>query len=405
MRTAVTELLGIEHPVLQAPMATVATPELAAAVSGAGGLGALGARRCFRWTRVRTQAAAVRAATDRPFQLNFFCHPPPSLVPDAARAARSEVAPLYDELGLGEPPEASTPAIGFDEARLHALLELAPPVVSFHFGLPDSAALAACRDAGIRVLASATTVSEALALEAAGADAVIAQGAEAGGHRGSFLVDGDDGPVGALALVPQVVDAVSVPVIAAGGIADGRGLAAALVLGAGAAQLGTAFAASAESAAPAFYRDALAGADGERTTITRAFSGRPARVVRNRVTEALEAPLAYPAQMSLTARLREAGPEFAPMFAGQAAACSRAPAPGGRGRGHLGGRRRAAARRAPDRLSPTADRLPGANGGPGARAPGCGPPGGRAGSRGGRGEAPWVHRYGRRGFQDVRSLR
>jgi nitronate monooxygenase len=200
---------------------------------------------------------------------------------------------------------------------------LAPPVVSFHFGLPGPGALASCREAGIAVLASATTVSEARALEAAGADAVIAQGAEAGGHRGSFLVDGDEGPVGALALVPQVVDAVSVPVIAAGGIADGRGLAAALVLGAGAAQLGTAFVSSAESAAPAFYQDALAGMDGERTTITRAFSGRPARVVRNRVTEAIEAPLAYPTQMSLTARLREEGPEFAPMFAGQAAALGR----------------------------------------------------------------------------------
>ena len=173
------------------------------------------------------------------------------------------------------------------------------------------------------VLASATTVSEALDLDAAGADAVIAQGAEAGGHRGSFLVDGDDGPVGTLALVPQVVDAVSVPVIAAGGIADGRGLAAALALGAGAAQIGTAFVASPESAAPAFYREALAGADAERTTITRAFTGRPARTLRNRTTATIDAQLAYPTQMSLTARLRDAGPEFAPMWAGQAAALAR----------------------------------------------------------------------------------
>jgi nitronate monooxygenase len=303
-------------------MASVATPELAAAVNGAGGLGGLGSAM-LPVDELRRQTATVRAATDRPFQLNFFCHQPPAVDPDAVRAARTQVAPLYDQLGLGEPPEPSTPQIGFDEERLEALLELAPPVVSFHFGLPAAGALAACREAGMTVLASATTVSEALDLEAAGADAVIAQGAEAGGHRGSFLVDGDDGPVGTLALVPQVADAVSVPVIAAGGIADGRGLAAALALGAGAAEIGTAFVASPESAAPAFYREALTGADAERTTITRAFTGRPARTLRNRTTAAIDAQLAYPAQMSLTARLRDAGPEFAPMWAGQAAALAR----------------------------------------------------------------------------------
>ena len=157
------------------------------------------------------------------------------------------------------------------------------------------------------MLASATTVAEARDLEERGVDAVVAQGAEAGGHRGSYLVDGDDGPVGTLALVPQVVDAVSVPVVAAGGIADGRGLAAALVLGAGAAQIGTAFVACPESAAPPLYREALRAADAERTTITRAFSGRPARVLRNRGTEEIPAPLPYPAQMSLTAALRGRG--------------------------------------------------------------------------------------------------
>ncbi len=303
-------------------MASVATPELAAAVSAAGGLGGLGSAM-LPVDELRSQVAAVRAATDRPFQLNFFCHPPFPLDPDAARAARTQVAPLYDELGLGEPPEPFTPPIGFDEGRLEALLELAPPVVSFHFGLPDAGAVASCRDAGMTVLGSATTVSEALELEAAGADAVIAQGAEAGGHRGSFLVEGDDGPVGTLALVPQVVDAVSVPVIAAGGIADGRGLAAALVLGAGAAQIGTAFVASPESSAAAFYRAALTEADAERTMITRAFTGRPARALRNRTTDAIDAPLPYPTQMSLTAGLRGSGPEFAPMWAGQAAALAR----------------------------------------------------------------------------------
>jgi nitronate monooxygenase len=325
VRTRATALLGIEHPVLQAPMASVATPELAAAVSSAGGLGALGSA-ILGPDDLRAQAAALRAATDRPFQLNFFVHPDPQIEAAAAAAARASVAPVYSELGLGEPPEPSVPPIRFDAGRLEALLDVRPPVVSFHFGLPDDAALSACRAAGIVVLASATTVAEALDLERRGVDAVVAQGAEAGGHRGSFLVPGDDGPVGTLALVPQVADAVSVPVVAAGGIADGRGLAAALALGAGAAQLGTAFILCPEAGVPALYREALAAADAERTTITRVFSGRPARVLRNRATDELQAPLPYPAQLSLTAALRTAGgaAEFFPLFSGQAASLARA---------------------------------------------------------------------------------
>ena len=321
MRTQVTELLGVEHPVLQAPMASVATPELAAAVSAAGGLGAVGSAM-LALDELRAQAAAVRASTDRPFQLNFFCHQPHPVEAAEAGAARARIAPLYEELGVGEPPEPSVPPIAFDAPRLKALLEISPPVVSFHFGLPGSDALAACHEAGITVLATATTVAEARDLAERGVDAVVAQGAEAGGHRGSYLVDGDDGPVGTLALVPQVVDAVSVPVVAAGGIADGRGLAAALVLGAGAAQVGTAFVACPESGAPPLYREALSAADAERTTITRAYSGRPARVLRNRGTEEIAEPLPYPAQMSLTAVLRGAGrdpADFVPLFAGQGA--------------------------------------------------------------------------------------
>jgi nitronate monooxygenase len=323
MRTPVTELLGIEHPVLQAPMASVATPQLAAAVSKAGGLGALGSA-VLSPEDLRREAEQVRAVTDRPFQLNFFCHPAPRFAAEAAAAARAEVTGLYAELGLGEPPAAEVWPIEFDAARLEALLEIRPSAVSFHFGLPDDAALAACRDAGLRILASATTVAEARELEARGVDAVVAQGAEAGGHRGSFLVAGDDGPVGTLALVPQVVDAVSVPVIAAGAIADGRGLAAVLVLGAGAAQIGTAFVAASESAAPPAYREALSHRPSEDTRITRNFSGRPARALRNRVTDELTAPLPYPAQMSLTVPLREAGEEFLSMWAGQAAPLARA---------------------------------------------------------------------------------
>ena len=302
-------------------MVSVATPELAAAVSNAGGLGALGSAMLAP-DELRSQAEAVRELTDRPFQLNFFCHRFPEIEPASAAAARAAIEPLYDEVGLGPPPEPSAPLIDFDEARLDALLEIAPKVVSFHFGLPGADAVGACREAGMRVMATATTVDEARQLEEAGVDAVVAQGAEAGGHRGSFLVGGDTGPVGTLALVPHIVDAVGVPVVAAGGIADGRGLLAALALGAGAVQMGTAFAMAAESAAPEHYRKALAEAQPEHTTITRNFSGRPARVLANRITEELSDPLPYPAQISLTMPLRSAGEDplaFYPMWAGQGA--------------------------------------------------------------------------------------
>ncbi|MGH2805020.1 MAG: NAD(P)H-dependent flavin oxidoreductase, partial [Thermoleophilaceae bacterium] len=311
LRTRATELLGIEHPILQAPMASAATPALAAAVSEAGGLGALGSA-ILDPDELRRQTAELRASTQRPFQLNFFCHPRPRIAAEEAAAARDHFAPLYGELGLGEPPRPSAPPIDFGDDALAALLELRPPVVSFHFGLPEPDALAAIREAGMRVLASATTVAEATWLEERGVDAVVAQGAEAGGHRGSFLVEGDDGPVGTLALVPQVADAVGVAVIAAGGIADGRGLAAALALGAAAAQIGTAFLPCPESGISPAHRAALEHARAEATTITRSFSGRPARALRNRVTEEVEAVLPYPAQMSLTAPLRQAAPDGDP---------------------------------------------------------------------------------------------
>jgi len=292
-------------------MAGAATPELAAAVSEAGGLGALGSAM-LPVDELRRQAATVRERTDRPFQLNFFCHEPAEVGPELAARAREHFMPLYDELGLGEPPEPSSPDIAFDDARLEALLEIRPPVASFHFGLPGEAALTEIRDAGIRVIPSATTAGEAEQLDRRGVDAIVAQGAEAGGHRGSFLVDGDDGPVGTLALVPQVVDAVQVPVIAAGGVTDARQLAAVLALGAAAAQLGTAFLPCPESGISAAYRDRLRGARDDATAISRSFTGRPARALRNRVTDELDGVLPYPAQMSLTALLRER-PELQPM--------------------------------------------------------------------------------------------
>jgi nitronate monooxygenase len=318
----VTDLLGIELPILQAPMASGATPELAAAVSEAGGLGGPGSAM-LPVDDLRRQAERIRELTDRPFQLNFFCHEIPEIDQGAAARARERFAAIYAELGLGEPPEPTTPDIRFDEERLAALLELRPAAASFHFGLPEPEELAAIKAAGIVVLASATTVLEARALEAGGVDAVIAQGAEAGGHRGSFLVAGDDGPVGTLALVPQVVDAVEVPVIAAGGIADARQVAAVFALGAGAAQVGTAFLACPESGISDAWRAAIASGSGEATTITRSFSGRPARAFANRATRELEGVLPYPAQTSLTGPLR-GSVELTPMFAGQSAGLARA---------------------------------------------------------------------------------
>jgi nitronate monooxygenase len=323
MPTRVTELLGIRQPVLQAPMAGAATPELAAAVSGAGGLGALGSA-VLGVEELRREVDAVRAVTDAPFNLNFFCHRQPRPTAELADRARARVAPLYAELGLGDPPAAGDDPTRFDAGRLAAVLELRPAVVSFHFGLPEAEAVSEIRGAGSRVIASATTVAEAVELEQRGVDAVIAQGAEAGGHRGSFLVEGDEGPVGTLALVPQVVDAVGVPVIAAGGIGDGRGLAAILSLGAGAAQIGTTFLRCPEAGIHPAHRAALSGTPADETTITRAFSGRPARAVRNRLSEALGPGdvLPFPLQRDLTAPLAEGSePEQAlAMWLGQAAA-------------------------------------------------------------------------------------
>lgn len=305
--TTVTELFGIRHPVLGAPMARAATPELAAAVSEAGGLGGLGSA-LLSPDELRAQAASVRALTDAPFNLNFFVHTAPEIAPELAERARERLAPLYAGDGVAGPPIPSVAPIGFDEERLEAVLEIRPAVVSFHFGLPAPGTVAAIRDGGSAVIASATTTAEAIRLQELGADAVIAQGAEAGGHRGSFLVDGDNGPIGTLALVPQVVDAVTVPVIAAGGIADGRGLAAALALGAGAAQIGSAFLACPEASIHPAHRQALRSAPGEATAITRAFTGRPARAVRNDLSDAVgdHDVLPFPAQASLTAPLAEA---------------------------------------------------------------------------------------------------
>ena len=324
-----TARLDIRYPIIQAPMAGASTPALAIAVSTTGGLGSLGLAMHTQES-LRKDCAEVSAA-GAPYNANFFVHREP--VDDPARAAdtRSLLAPYYFELGLGQVPDAeSVPS--FNKTHLEAVLDLRPPVVSFHFGLPTSDAFKAIKAAGLFTMSSATNVTEARELEARGIDAVIAQGFEAGGHRATFSEPYERGHVGTLALVPQIVDAVSIPVIAAGGIGDGRGIAAALALGASAVQLGTAFLTCPESAAHPLYRRALNEARDDKTQITHAFSGRPARGLENRYLREMagheDTYPDFPILNTLTGPLRKASanqnnPDFMSLWSGQSAAMSR----------------------------------------------------------------------------------
>lgn len=326
--------LGIALPLVQAPMAGVGTPALAAAVSNAGGLGSIGVG-AMDANAARQAIRDTRALTDKPFNVNLFCHVPATA--DAARERRwlEYLAPRFAEFGATPPTALREIYKSFvaDTAMFEMLLEEKPAVVSFHFGLPAAERIAALRDAGIVLLASATTIEEARQIEAAGIDAVVAQGVEAGGHRGSFDTDARDEGLGTMALVRLLASKTRLPVIAAGGIMDGAGIAAALALGAQAAQLGTAFVACPETVADAAYRAALLAGQTRPTTLTRAISGRPARGFVNRLTElgiAAEAPavpdypITYDAGKALHAAAKAAGSaEFAAQWAGQAAPLAR----------------------------------------------------------------------------------
>ena len=327
------DLFNIDLPILQAPMAGASDAELAIAVAQAGGLGSL---PCAMLDIDQTRAAlgVVRQRTTRPVNLNFFCHADPA--PDAAREAawQKRLEGYYEEFGIDPASATGGPARTPFDAEACALVEdMKPEVVSFHFGLPERALLKRVRAAGVTVISSATTVEEARRLEAEGCDAVIAQGYEAGGHRGMFLSDEVASQVGTFALVPQVADAVSVPVIAAGGIADARGMAAALVLGAAAVQIGTGYLHCAESTISPIYREALASARDDRTALTNVVTGRPARGLVNRFIRELgpmsgDAP-AFPRAAAAVAPLRKAAEaggsgEFSPLWAGQAAALGHA---------------------------------------------------------------------------------
>lgn len=319
-------------PLIQAPMAGVQGPKLAIAVCRAGGLGSI---PCAMLTpaQMREQVAEIRAATEAPFNVNFFCHTPPAPDDAAETRWRTALAGYYAEHGIDPASIKAGPGRApFDEAFCAVVEEVRPAIVSFHFGLPDEALVARVKNAGALVLSSATTVAEARWLEEHGADAVIAQGNEAGGHRGMFLTADTDAQPGLFALLPQVRDAVRVPVIAAGGISDARGVRAAFALGADAVQIGTAYMRTPQATTSAVHRAALAGARDDATRLTNLFTGRPARGLLNRFMEE-QGPLspnapAFPMATGAVAPLRAAGEaagsgDFSPLWAGQAAALAR----------------------------------------------------------------------------------
>jgi nitronate monooxygenase len=326
------DLFGIDHPIVQAPMAGLSTAQMAIAASEAGGLGSIAAAMLTPET-LRAELQLVQQATGRSINVNFFVHDQPAA--DTAREAgwRERLAPYYRELGLALDAAAGGPARApFNAALCDVMLEYKPRIVSFHFGMPAEALVRQLKTAGIVLISSATSVEEARWLETRGCDAVIAQGAEAGGHRGMFLNDDIARQAGTMALVPQVVDAVKVPVIAAGGIGDGRGIAAALALGAAGAQIGTGFLLTPEAKTVALHRAALKQANDNSTTLTNVFTGRPARGIVNRYVRevgpmsahAPAFPLAAGAAYPLRAATEAKGSsEFMPLWSGQAPTLAR----------------------------------------------------------------------------------
>ncbi len=330
------ELLGITLPIIQAPMAGVQGSALAVAVCNAGGLGSLPCA-LLGVEALRHELAAIRAQTVHPFNVNFFCHHPPAPDTERGDAWLTLLAPYFAELGVeAEPVPVAPTRAPFSHAAADVLAEFEPAVVSFHFGLPSEELLARVRGWGAKVLSSATTVEEARWLEARGVDAIIAQGLEAGGHRGHFLSDELDAQLGTFALVPQVARAVRVPVIAAGGIADARGVAAALALGAAGVQVGTAYLLCPEATTSPLHRQALRSEGASLTMLTNLFSGRPARGIVNRLMRELGPtniqapafPLASAALAPLRAKAESLGRnDFSPLWAGQnVSACREVPA-------------------------------------------------------------------------------
>jgi nitronate monooxygenase len=329
-------LLGIELPILQAPMAGVQDHVLAVAVSNAGGLGALPCA-LLAPDAMRQQIAALKAQTSKPFNVNFFCHTKPDASAEREAIWRAALAPYFREFQIDPGAIPAGPVrLPFSAEAAGVLREFQPAVVSFHFGLPSPELLAQSRSWGAKILSSATTVDEARWLEAHGVDAIIAQGLEAGGHRGIFLSEDLNTQVGTLALVPQIVKAVTLPVIAAGGIADARGVAAAMALGAAGVQIGTAYLLCPEATTSPVHRAALESDAVRVTALTNLFTGRPARAIVNRLIRDLGPmssvtpafPLATSAILPLRARAESQGSgDFSPLWAGQnASGCKKLPA-------------------------------------------------------------------------------
>jgi nitronate monooxygenase len=319
-------VLGIEFPVVQAPMAGVQGSALAIAVSAAGGLGSLPCAM-LEPEGIRSELAAMRAGTDRPFNVNFFCHREPAADAGRESAWRAALAPYYREYGIDpESVPAGTGRLPFSAQAAEVLEAFRPPVVSFVFGLPEPALLARVRALGALILATATTVDEALWLERQGVDVVVAQGWEAGGHRGNFLSDDLSLQCSTLALVPQVIRAVRIPVIAAGGIADASGVAAVLALGAIAAQVGTTYLLCPEATTNATHGEALASPEARHTLVTNLYTGRPARGIVTPLMRDLgaisELPPPFPLATAALLPLRQASerhgrPAFMPLWCGQ----------------------------------------------------------------------------------------
>ena len=335
-------LFGVELPLIQAPMAGSQLSAMTIAVANAGGLGSLPCAM-LSLDAMRMEIAKIRSGTDRPYNLNFFCHVPPPRIEagdandERLATWRDALSRYYREAGIEQPPiTTASSRAPFSAEVAEALSEFRPPVVSFHFGLPTPELLARVKSWGAKVISSATTVEEARWLEGRGVDAIIAQGLEAGGHRGMFLSEDVSTQVGTMALVPQIVRSVNVPVIAAGGIADSRGMAAAMALGAIGVQVGTAFLLCPEATTSPVYRAALRSPQATHTQLTNLFSGRPARGIVNRLMRDLGAmshlPPPFPLATAAILPLREfserrGSGDFSPLWSGQnPSGCKEAPA-------------------------------------------------------------------------------
>ena len=320
------QLLGVELPIVQAPMAGWQGSELAVAVSNAGGVGSLPCALLSE-DAIRAELTAIRKATSKPYNVNFFCHTPPIADPKREQAWRELLSPYFKRFGLDPKEEfAGASRTPFSAAAADVLEPFKPAVVSFHFGLPAPELVARVKSWGSKVLSSATTVEEALWLESRGADALIAQGIEAGGHRGIFLSEDLTTQVGTFALLPQIVSAVRIPVIASGGIADAKGVAAAMSLGAAGAQLGTSYLLCPETKTSPVHRAALKTPNAGHTALTNLFSGRPARGIMNRLMKELgplnAAAPAFPLAAGAIGPLRKQAEseglgDFSPLWAGQ----------------------------------------------------------------------------------------